>query len=241
MSVSNADDVMMTSSIQNKKLLNNNSILPKKIPLKGKTTSIIAVTRGKPTDGYHHHRSNKHYTQKIVRVLLESDSDGNLVFVNKDKPMLLPSSKRLVPQSWNTLNGIFQTKHKARIVLNFFKSFDSKRYLVEPDIVEYNENNNKPQYDLIPGTKTVKEFGIILDFKDKLIIVDEIELPMQNINYLQGSSNRRALKLNHSLAMEQHNTQDATKRVTQILDAKYKKADLQSIARDNCKHLSTNQ
>jgi hypothetical protein len=36
-------------------------------------------------------------------------------------------------------------------------------------------------------------------------------------------------------------TQDTTKRVTQILDAKYKKADLQLIVRDNCKHLSTNQ
>jgi hypothetical protein len=41
--------------------------------------------------------------------------------------------------------------------------------------------------------------------------------------------------------MELQSTQDATKRVTQILDAKYKKADLQSIVRDNCKHLSDNQ
>jgi hypothetical protein len=50
--------------------------------------------RGKPKDGYHHHHSNKHYKQKLVRVLLDSGSDGNLVFVNKDKPMLLPSSKK---------------------------------------------------------------------------------------------------------------------------------------------------
>jgi hypothetical protein len=64
---------------------------------------------------------------------------------------------------------------------------------------------------------------------------------MQNINYLQGSSTLRVLTLNHSLAMEPHSTQDATKRVTQILDAKYKKADLLSIVRDNCKHPSTNQ
>jgi hypothetical protein len=64
---------------------------------------------------------------------------------------------------------------------------------------------------------------------------------MQNINYLQGSSTLRALKLNHSLAMEPHSTQDATKRVTRILDAKYKKADHQSFFGDNCKHLSANQ
>jgi hypothetical protein len=87
----------------------------------------------------------------------------------------------------------------------------------------------------------MKKFGIILDFKDKMITVDEVKLPMQNINYLQGSSTLRALKLDHSLAMEPQSTQDAPKCVTHILDAKYKRADLQSIVRDNCKHLSANQ
>ena len=41
--------------------------------------------------------------------------------------------------------------------------------------------------------------------------------------------------------MELQCTQDATKRVTQILDAKYQKADLQSIVKDKCKHLSADQ
>ena len=111
---------------------------------------------------------------------------------------------------------------------------------MEPDIVEYSENN-KPKYDLILGTVTIKEWGIILDFKAKMITVDVVKLPMQNINYLQGTSMLRVLKLNHSLAMEPHSTQDATKRVTQILDANYQKADLQSIVRDNCKHLIADQ
>ncbi len=74
-----------------------------------------------------------------------------------------------------------------------------------------------------------------------MITVDEVNLPMQNINYLQGSSTLRGLKLNHSLAMEPQSTQDATKHVTRILDAKNQKADLQSIVRNNCKHLSTDQ
>jgi hypothetical protein len=73
----------------------------------------------------------------------------------------------------------------------------------------------------------MKEYGIILDFKDKMITVDEVKLPMRNINYLQeGSSTIRALRLNHSLAMEPQSTQDATKLVTWILDAKYQKTDL---------------
>jgi hypothetical protein len=79
----------------------------------------------------------------------------------------------------------------------------------------------------------VKKYGITVDFKDKMIAVDEVKLPMQNINYLQGSSTLLALKLNHSLAMEPQSTQDATKHIMQIRDAKYKKADLQSIVRDN--------
>jgi hypothetical protein len=175
-----------------------------------------------------------------VCVLVDSGSDGDLVFVDKDKPMLLPSSKRLVPQSWNTPNGMFQTKREAEIKLNFFEYSNSKRYLAEPDIVKY-DKNNRPQYNLFLGVETMKKYGIILDFKDKMITVDEVKLPMQNINYLQGSSTLRALKLNHCLAMEPQSTQDATKRVTRILDAKYQKADLQAIVRDNCKHLSANQ
>jgi hypothetical protein len=74
-----------------------------------------------------------------------------------------------------------------------------------------------------------------------MITVDEVKLPMQNINHLQGSSTLRVLKLNHSLAMEPQSTQEATKRVTRILDAKYQKADLQSIVKDKCKHLSADQ
>ncbi len=51
----------------------------------------------------------------------------------------------------------------------------------------------------------------------------------------------RVLKLNKSLSMEPQSTQDATRRVAQILDAKDKKADLQSIVKENCKHLSADQ
>ncbi len=59
-------------------------------PPEGKTTAVVAVMRGNQKHGYHRHRSNKHDKKQIVRVLLDSGSDGDLVFVSKDKPMLLP-------------------------------------------------------------------------------------------------------------------------------------------------------
>ena len=239
-SVSKAGDVMMTSSDQKYELLSKIKFSPDKDPPEGKTTAIVAVMRGKPKHGHHRLSSNKHLKKKLVRVLLDSGSDGDLIFIDRDKPILLPTAKRLVPQSWNTSSGRFQTTRKAEIELNFFEYSDSERYLAAPDIVEYSKNN-RPQYDIILGVKTMKEYGIILDFKDKMITVDEIKLPMRNINYLQGSSTIHVLRLNQSLAMEPQSTQDATKRVTRILDAKYQKADLQSIVADKCKHLSTDQ
>jgi hypothetical protein len=121
-SVSEADDVMMTSSDQKGKLLKKMSCTPNKDPPEGKTTAIVAVMRGRPKHGHHRQRSNKYYKRKLVRVLLDSGSDGDLIFIEKDKPMLLPSSKRLVPQSWNTSSGRFQTTRKAEIELNFLST-----------------------------------------------------------------------------------------------------------------------
>jgi hypothetical protein len=68
-------------------------------------------------------------------------------------------------------------------------------------VVKY-KKGSKPQYDLILGTETMKEIGVVLNFKAKTITIDEIILPMRNINHLQGASLICALKLSNSLAME---------------------------------------
>ncbi len=85
---------------------------------------------------------------------------------------------------------IFQTKFKARVELNIFDYSDSKRYFSEPNMVEY-EKNSKPQYDLILGTETMKDLGIMLDFKAKTITIDKIILLMRYINLLQGTNTFR--------------------------------------------------
>jgi hypothetical protein len=90
---------MMTSSDQKGKLLKKMNFTPNKDPPEGKTTAIVAVIRGRSKLGHHRQRSNKHYKRNLVQVLLDSGSDGDLIFIDKDKPMLHPSAKRLVPQS----------------------------------------------------------------------------------------------------------------------------------------------
>jgi hypothetical protein len=80
----------------------------------------------------------------------------------------------------------------------------------------------------------------VLDFKEKTITIDDILLPMRNINNLQlKSSISRAFKLNANYAQEPESTRNATKRIVEILDTKCDKVDLPSIVKNDCAHLST--
>ncbi len=83
------------------------------------------------------------------------------------------------------------SKPKGRVVwqLIFFDYSNSKEVLLTPDIVEYDGiKSDKPDFDLIIGAQTMTELGIILDFKDQMITIDEINLPMQSINDLPSSN-----------------------------------------------------
>ncbi len=78
-----------------------------------------------------------------------------------------------------------------------------------------------------------------LDFQEKTIKIDEILLPMRNIANLQLKPRiTRALRKNTCFVQEPKSTCSATKRVVEILDAKYEKADLPAIIRENCSHLN---
>jgi hypothetical protein len=63
---------------------------------------------------------------KTIRVLLDTGSSGDLLFIQKGK-INIPIVKRAVPQSWNTSNGTFQTKKVGDIELSFLDYSTSKR------------------------------------------------------------------------------------------------------------------
>ena len=92
------------------------------------------------------------------------------------------------PKNWSTLNRDFQTKGKGSLGVNFFEYSNSKEVFLTPDIVEYDEITFiKPAFDLIIGAQTMTELGIILEFKEQIITIDEIMLPMRSINNLPSS------------------------------------------------------
>jgi hypothetical protein len=177
---------------------------------------------------------------KTIRVLLDTGSSGDLLFLKKGSNKYIPVVNRAVPESWGTSNGTFRTKKVGEIDLSFVDYSVSKRVHLRPDIVEYPVEGPKTLYNLIIGKQTLHDIGAVLDFKEKTITFDDILLPMRNINNLQlKSSILRTFKLNASYAQEPESTRNTTKRIVEILGAKYDKADLPSIVKNNCAHLST--
>ena len=92
--------------------------------------------------------------------------------------------------------------------MKIFEYSNSKEVLVTPDIVEYDKNKmTKPVYDLILGCQTMKELGIVLDFRTKEVKIDEIILPMRDINSLTTSKMEKAWTVNNGMAHKPHSTQ----------------------------------
>ena len=95
-----------------------------------------------------------------------------------------PYLKRQVPKSWHTSNESFQTNGRAKLRVKFFEHLTSREYFTQPDVVEYKDPADKPAFDIILGSNAMKELGIVLDFWTKEITLDEISLPMRDINKL---------------------------------------------------------
>ena len=121
------------------------------------------------------HPSNK------IKVLLDSGSNGDLYFLQKGTDKPFPYSKWQVPKSWHKLNGRFQTNGRTNLSVKFFHYSTSREYFIQPGVVEYKDPMDKPGFDLILVSNTMKELGIILDFRTKEMTLDEISLPMRDI------------------------------------------------------------
>ena len=214
-----------------------------------KVTAVIAVidtATEDPTSGHEHskrcRRSNKLLFTKKIRVLLDTGSDGDIWFHRKGATKRFPKTERQMVKSYHTSAGVFQTKEQAKFDMKFFEYSESKIYTIRPDIVEY-DRMERPAFDLILGVQTLKRLEIVLDFRTNIIEIDNVSLPMRDINKLQERSKiDRAWAVNNSLRLDEpKSTEELTDRTVKILDAVYTKADLPSVVENNCSHLSLHQ
>jgi hypothetical protein len=182
--------------------------------------------------------SGLYVKNKTIRVLLDSGSSGDLLFLKKGFSKRISVVKCVVPQLWGTSNGTFVTDKVGDIKISFVEYSASKKVCLQPDIFKYSLGEQAPMYYLIIGKQTMHDLGVKLDFQEKTITIDKILLLMRNIVNLQLKPRiARALIENSCFAQEPISTCSATNCVVEILDAKYEKADLPAIIRENCSHL----
>jgi hypothetical protein len=195
---------------------------------RGVTTATAAIPQLK----------GKNQPNKVWKVLFDSGSDGDIAFIRKSDKASIDMHNRLHPQRWKTSNGIFETSKIGNVLLTLPKFSTSKIMSVRPDIQFIDEDQPPPMYDLIIGLETLGEWKTILNFHDKTVTIDHVELPMQS---LQSLSDPKILNNLYREATEPAISRVATNRVTQILDAKYEKANLPEVVENNCKHLNVQQ
>ena len=55
--------------------------------------------------------TTKKKTKRVLRVLLDSGSNGDLLFMREGQHSIIPTKERFSPQKWKTSNGTFTTKN----------------------------------------------------------------------------------------------------------------------------------
>jgi hypothetical protein len=73
---------------------------------------------------------------KTIRVLLDTSSSGDLLFLEKGSNKYIPIVSRAVPESWNTFNGTFKTKKVGEVKLSFVEYSARKKVHLHSDIVK---------------------------------------------------------------------------------------------------------
>ncbi len=86
--------------------------------------------------------SGLYVKNKTMRVLLDSGSSGDLLFMKNGSSKRISVVKRVVPQLWGFFNGNFVTDKVGDIEISFVEYLASKKVCLQHNIVEYSLGAN---------------------------------------------------------------------------------------------------
>ena len=89
---------------------------------------------------------------------------------------------------------------------------------------------------LLIGRDLLQALKVVIDFEYQVIRWEDVSIPMNRTKL--AKSKREELNAIFQLATEPKTVQQATERVSRILDASYEKANLVEIVNKHCCHLS---
>ncbi len=132
------------------------------IRLKSKKTCSDCAKKPDPSVSYELKVKNK-----TIRVLLDSGSSGDLLFMRKGSSKCISIANWVVPQSWGTSNCTSITDKVSDIEISFGEYSASKKVHLQLDIVEYSPGDQASMYGLIIlGKQTMNDIGVVLDFNE---------------------------------------------------------------------------
>ena len=120
--------------------------------------------------------------KRAWRVLLDSGSDGDLIFIKKADLKHTNPKKRTHPNIWGTSNGAFKTTKVGNIEIKFPDFSTNKVFSVNPDIIPRENAAKNPMFDMIIGVETLTKFGVILDFSSKTLTIDHHTITMRPLD-----------------------------------------------------------
>ena len=90
----------------------------------GQVTTVVAQARYKATENPGRknieHSTGRRTSNTIIKILLDSGSDGDPLFHAKGMEKHFPYLTRQVPKSWHMSNGSFLAKQRSEVSLKFF-------------------------------------------------------------------------------------------------------------------------
>ena len=161
-------------------------------------------------------KSSKDSPPKQITALLDSGASSTII-----SRACVDKTPRFQQQEtvWQTANGSFSTVSKTNLAIKFLE-------LDEQKTVNYTVHVATRQltsYDMIIGRDLLNELGLVLDYAKNLVFWGDHSCPMKTPQQIQQTY---VNEINNIIGA-------STNCVSHILDAKYEKADLIEVSKDN--------
>ena len=172
---------------------------------------------------------------KLTRVLIDTGCSKTLI--KKDYvPKEIEISKKTNPIIWNTNGGQFATRYEIPLMI-ILPEFSPSMEIHWACAID---ENPESIYDMIIGRDLQLALIIDIQYSTSSIIWNEISIPMRSVQ--QNSKEALNAYLDHmiEISSEPEILREELYEATKILDANYKKADLDEVVR-NIPHLTEEQ
>ena len=172
-------------------------------------------------------KGNQETTENIY-ILLDTGCSNTIISKNY---LNLCKSVKKSKSRYSTAVGEYKTSIHGTVKFKLPEFSNSKEITWDMDIGDL----GVLEYDMIIGRDLLKSLGMIIDFKHGVLRWDDVTIPMNRTK----NKNKKEFNENFQLATEPRTVQQATERITKILDANYEKANLADVVKRHCCHLST--